>query len=110
MRRLQFQPCGDIHPVAEDIVALDHDIAEVHANPELDRRPLARGVELGHRGLNRHGAFDGIDGAAEFHQRPVAHHLDDPAAVPPTAGLNRSAQTPRSADSVPASSAPIIRE
>ncbi len=43
-RRLAFQTRGDIDPVAEDIVVVDNDVAEVDADAELDRglaRPRA---------------------------------------------------------------------
>ena len=80
MRRLAFEAGRDVDAVAENVVALDDDVAEIDADAELDGR-LGREVALAHRPLDGDGAFDRIDDAAEFDQRAVAHHLDD-AAVP----------------------------
>ena len=79
MRRLALEARRDIDAVAENVVALDDDVAEIDADAEVDGRPRIE-IALAHRPLHRDGAFDRIDDAAEFDQRAVAHHLDDAAA------------------------------
>jgi hypothetical protein len=39
------------------------------------------GVSLGHSALDIDGALDGVDDAGELGQKPVAHRLEDSAAV-----------------------------
>ena len=34
-----FQPGGNVHPVTKHIVAVNDDVAQVDADPEIDRRP-----------------------------------------------------------------------
>ena len=70
-----FQPGGDVYAVAVYVVSLDNDIAEIYPYSQND---LARFA--GQLFLNGEGAFDRIHDGGEFHQRPVAHQLDDPAA------------------------------
>ena len=89
-RRLAFEPGSDIDAVAEDVVPLDDDLAEIDADAELDR-PLRGQVALAHRALDRDGAFDRVDDAAELDQRPVAHHLDDAAMTRGDGGIERLA-------------------
>ena len=63
-----FNPCRDIDAVAEDIPAFDDDVADIDANPDLDRIGLgATSIVLPKLSLNLDGARDGIDGAREFH-------------------------------------------
>ena len=90
VRRLAFEPRRDIDAVAKDVVALDDDVAEVDADAEVDR-PLRRDVALAHRALDRDGAFDRVDGAAELDQRAVAHHLDDAAVARGDGGIEHLA-------------------
>ena len=65
-------------PSPKDIIALDDDVADVDADPKLDRIGLgATGVVLPKLSLDFDGAGDGVHGAGELHQRAVAHELDD---------------------------------
>jgi hypothetical protein len=77
-----FQPRGDVDAIAEDVVVVDDDIANVNADPEFDtlvqRHP---GFLLGHAGLNFDGAARGIDRAGELHQKAVPGRFDDPAPM-----------------------------
>ena len=60
-----FKPRGDIHAVAEDVVVLDDDVADMDADAQLDALVLRhRRVALDHTALNFHGAARGVDGAA----------------------------------------------
>ena len=77
-----LQPCRDIDTVAEQIIPLDHHVAEIDADAEHDPsvgRHL--GLTLGYALLDRHGARDGVDHRPELDDRPVAHQLDDAALV-----------------------------
>ena len=40
--RQALQPCGDIHPVAQDVVAVDDDVAHVDADTEGDAAILGK--------------------------------------------------------------------
>ena len=78
-----LQARGDVDAFAIHVPAVDHDVAEVDADPEHDVAVLG-GVAVGvrHAALDLDGALDGIDRAAEFHQHAVAVHLEDAALVP----------------------------
>ncbi len=77
-----FQARRHVDPVAQQILALDHHIAKIDADPEHDP-PLGRNpaLPLGDILLDRHGAGDRVDHRAELDDRPVAHQLDDPAVA-----------------------------
>ena len=77
-----FKSHGDVHGVAQEIVAVFHHVAQVDADPE---RELVIGTRRGIGGA--HGFLDlqrrpnGFHGACEFRQEPVARHLEDPSAM-----------------------------
>ncbi len=79
--RLGLQPRRDIDPVAEDVLAIDDDVAEIDADPELDRLLGPRLVEGRHGALDGDRTIDRVHGAGKFNQRAVAHSLDDPPAM-----------------------------
>ena len=57
-----FKPRRDIDAVAQNVVALDQDVAEVHADAIEDALVLSSiGIALGHHFLDRDRAFDGGD-------------------------------------------------
>jgi len=68
--------------VAEDVVLVDHDVAEIDADAEIDA-PLgwhAR-VARGHLALHLDRATNRIDHARELADQTVARHVDNAAAV-----------------------------
>ena len=77
-----FKAGGDVHPIAEDVVAVDDDVADVDADAK-DDLPIDMNARIvrQHRLLDRHRAGDGIDHAGEFHQQAIASGLDDTAMV-----------------------------
>ena len=77
-----LQPRGDVYAVPEQILALNHHVAQVDPDPEHDP-PLRRHLRLAGcgPGLNGEGTGDRIDHGAELRQRPVAHQLDDTATM-----------------------------
>ena len=72
----------DIDPVAEDVVLVDDDVAEIDADAEIDA-PLGRhvGVAGGHLALHLDRATNRIDHARELAEQTVARRMDDAAAV-----------------------------
>ena len=68
-----FEPGGDIDAVAVQIAALDHDIAEIDADPQLQPARVAA--------LDGHGARHRVDHAREFREHAVAEQLDQPATM-----------------------------
>ncbi len=72
-----FNPRRHIDAVAKNILAIDDDVANVDANPELYRIGLGpTGTVSPQLSLNFNGTGDGVHGAREFHQRAVSHQLD----------------------------------
>jgi len=78
----RFEPCGDIDPVAKNIVLVDDNVAEVDPDAEFDA-PVRRhiGVALGHLPLDFDGTPHRVDDALKLDQQPVAGGLDDAAAM-----------------------------
>ena len=73
---------GDIDAIAENIVVVDDDVADVNADAKFDpefRRHVD--VSMRHLLLDLHRTPRGIDGTGEFDQHAIAGGLDDAAAV-----------------------------
>ena len=84
-----FKARRDIDAVAEDIVVVDDDVADVNADAKFDPRVLRHvGVLLGHGALDFDRATRRIDGAREFDQHAVAGGLDDAAAMRGDGGID----------------------
>ena len=77
-----FEPGGDVDTVAENVVTLDQDIAEMDADAPfhaaVDRGP---GIPLRRQPLQPQGALDGTDHRAKLDEEPVADGLDYPPAM-----------------------------
>ncbi|MCY1231172.1 hypothetical protein D9M72_436100 [compost metagenome] len=73
---------GDVDAVAEDVVVLEDDVAEIDADAEFDP-PVLRHVAVAplHALLDLDRAFDRIGHALELDQHSVAGGLDQPALV-----------------------------
>ena len=105
-----FEASRDVDAVAEDVVVVDDDVADMNADAKLDA--LCFGyidIAVRHAALNLDGATHRVDRAAEFDQHSVAGGLDDAA---PMLGDLRVDQRLRQAFSrarVPSSSLPIRR-
>src|SRR5215469_17088667 len=77
-----LQPRRDVHPIAEDILALSNDISEVDPDAELDPPPLRSGrIALSHSPLHLDPAADRIHHTGEFREHSIAGSLDDAPAV-----------------------------
>jgi hypothetical protein len=74
---------GDVDAVAEDIAILDHNVADIDADAELDAAICRhRGVALGQSRLYLGRASESVDDAGELDQQAVAGGLDDAAPMP----------------------------
>jgi hypothetical protein len=72
----------NIDALAQTIVSVDDDVAEVDADPNSDSPVLGDiGLPLGHLVLQYNGAFHRIDDARILGQEAVAHQLEDAAAM-----------------------------
>ena len=104
-----FETSGDIDAVTEQVLAINHHIANVHANAELHRLVGANTRILrGNRRLHRDRASHGIDHAGEIGDDAVPGGVEDAAPMRRDqvvdngpVGFNRA--------SVPISSRPINR-
>src|SRR5262249_26450366 len=78
-----LDPCGYIDPITVEVIALDHNVAQIDADSQSNS-PALRQVCIGglHTLLQLDSAFDGIHGAGKLDQDAVANVLDDAAAMP----------------------------
>ena len=78
----RLQAGGDVDAIAEEVVALDHHVAEVDADPELEPPVLGQlaisGCQLL---LDLDRASRGFDGTRELGQHAVPGGADDPAVA-----------------------------
>jgi hypothetical protein len=78
----RFQPCRDIHPVAENVVLLGNHVAEVHPYTEPNTALFGHlGLTVEHPPLHLNRTTNGIHDTRKFRQEAVAGVLYDPAAV-----------------------------
>jgi hypothetical protein len=77
-----LQPRRDVDAVAEQIVALDHHVAEIDPDA-VDEALFRRGSLLAfrHALLHRDRERDSVDDRAELGDEAVAHRLDNPPAI-----------------------------
>jgi hypothetical protein len=98
-----LQPGGEVDAVAQDVLAVDHHVAEMDADPQL--QPLVRGAPglvPGDGALDLDRGLDGVCHRPELHEGTIAHQLDDPAAMAGDDGLEqRSAHSPEPGDRPP---------
>ncbi len=85
-----LEPRRDIDAVAENIVVVEDDVADMDADAKLDPE-LGRHVDipLRHRALHFHRTARRIDGAGELDQHAVAGGLDDAAVMRGDAGIDQ---------------------
>ena len=73
-----LKPRGDVDALAVPVRALDDHLAQIDADAHVDPVVLGEaGVPLRHSALDVDGAFDRVDDARKFGQKPVAHQLED---------------------------------
>ena len=80
--RQRLDPGGDIHAIAIDVVAIDDDVTDIDADPEL--YPTVFGavrIAFANLLLDLDRAGDSVHGARELHQRAVTHEFDRPARM-----------------------------
>jgi hypothetical protein len=85
-----FKTRRNVNAVAEDVIVVEDDVADVNANPELNpnTRRHAR-VLIGYTLLYLHRAPCGIDGAGELDQHAVAGGLYDAASMRCDRGIDK---------------------
>src|SRR4029077_10230976 len=77
-----FEARRDVDAIAEDVLLIDHDVAEVDADAEFDASLLRHaGVALSHLALHLDRATHRIDHAGEFNKQTIARRLHDAAAM-----------------------------
>jgi len=87
-----FETGSDVDAVAENIVLVDHDVAEVNADAEFDPRILRHGGVLpGHAALDFDRALRRIDGAGKLDQHLAADGFHDAAAMRGDGGTDQCA-------------------
>ena len=80
--RKSLQPGRDIDGIAEEIVALNHDVADVDADPKshlLTGRSIR--ILLGYGVLNFDSTLHGVHSAGEIGDEAVARRVEDPTAM-----------------------------
>ena len=81
-RRGLLQARGNVHSGAVDVLTIDHDLADVYADPQRQTPVLGhRGIASAHLPLHGDADSDRVDYAGELDQHAVAHKLDDAAIV-----------------------------
>jgi hypothetical protein len=77
-----LEPSSDVHAVAEDVVVLDHDVADIDADPEAHPASL-RLASVGplKRRLDLDRAVNCVEHAGEFGEHAVARGIRDPASM-----------------------------
>src|SRR5690349_12445828 len=65
-----FEPRRDVHPIAENIAVLDHNVADINSDTEIDlvRRP---DISLRHALLDFHCAAQSINHASKLNEQAV---------------------------------------
>jgi hypothetical protein len=77
-----FETSRDVDAVAEDVVVIDDDVADMHADAKFNSLAFRHiDVAVFHAALNLDGAAYRVDGAGKFHQHPIAGGSDDAAAM-----------------------------
>src|SRR5262245_36973548 len=85
----RLQPGSDIDAVAENVITIDDDVANVDADAEDDASILRyRGVAARHGTLDGERAADRIDHAPELDKHAIARRFDDTAAMPCDRGVD----------------------
>ncbi|MEZ5864551.1 MAG: hypothetical protein R3D25_10985 [Geminicoccaceae bacterium] len=76
--REAFEPCRDIDPISQDVVAVDDDVAEIDADAKAQPLVFRPRLAHRHRPLHKQRHPHRRHRRSEFDQQPVAHRLDDP--------------------------------
>ena len=91
----RFQPGGDVDAVAKDVVRLDNNVADVHADAKADAFVFPdSGITADHAPLHFGRAHHGFDNARELDEHPVAGGFDYPPIVLPDPRLEQLAAMP----------------
>ena len=83
---------GNVDAVAENVVSVDDDVADIDADAERD--PGLIFVVLRHQSLHRHGAGHGIHRAGKIDQQTISGGLDDASLMVGYSGIDDVAANP----------------
>jgi hypothetical protein len=90
--RNTFQPCGHVHPIAENVATVEHDIPDIDADTELNPLFLRHvGIALSHSPLNIDRTAHRVHYTAELSQQPISGILNDPPTVLSDLGIDQRA-------------------
>src|SRR5207249_7534876 len=90
--RYPLQPSRHIHPIAEQVLTLDHHVTEIDAYTELD--PLLgreTGIAAVHPALDINGTPNRVHYGGKLNENAVAGGLHDPAAMERNGGIDQLA-------------------
>ena len=86
----RLQARRDIDTIAEDVIAVDDDVADIDADTKIDSFFLRNsGVAFGHTALHVDRTTHRVDHAGELQQETIARGLDDPAPMFGYLGINQ---------------------
>jgi hypothetical protein len=93
-----FEPRSDINAVAQNILAVDQQVAEIDADAVENASGLGNvRIAFGHLLLHANRALDRRDDRRKLQQHAVAHRLDEPAAESANDRRRRLAMRPHCA-------------
>jgi hypothetical protein len=87
-----FESSGNIDPIAEDVTLLDHDIADIDADPEAHLSPFRLNfVGALQRLLNLDCTENGIEDADKFGEHTIAGRVCDATSMPADEAVDHGA-------------------
>jgi hypothetical protein len=89
----RFEPRGDVYAIAEDIVAIDDDVAEIDPNPQLETTLRRNGlIDRKCGALHLDGAAERVDHTRKIGQQAVARRADNPPSMSSDQGVDGMAE------------------
>src|SRR5439155_170673 len=94
----RFEPRGDVYAIAEDIVAIDDDVAEIDPNPQLETTLRRDGlIDRKCGALHLNGAAERVDHTRKIGQQAVARRADNPPSMSSDQGVDGTCSVPTKA-------------
>jgi hypothetical protein len=84
-----FQASRDVDAITEDVVLIDHYVANIDAKPKINATILGQtNIPFSHSLLNCQSAANGINCAGELNQRSVAGRFNDASVMLSNVGID----------------------